>query len=127
MKNNKGNYAGTQLESVYRKYAAMDVEGVLSAFDCTEAGLSAQTAQERLEKYGPNQVHSTKAVPWYMFLFKSFLDEFILVLLFLSIISFFLNDRLGAGIIFLLLILLLYAIAIEAVKRIYIRKNGEWL
>ena len=28
---------------------------------------------------------------------------------------------------FLLLILLLYAVAIEAVKRIYIRKNGEWL
>ena len=105
MKNNKGNYAGTQLESVYRKYAARDVEGVLSAFDCTEAGLSAQTAQERLEKYGPNQVHSTKAVRWYMFLFKSFLDEFILVLLFLSIISFFLNDRLGAGIILLLAVL----------------------
>ena len=75
MKNNKSQRSSAQLESVYRKYAAMDAAGVLSAFDCMEEG--------------PNRVHSTKAVPWYVFLFKSFLDEFILVLLFLGMVSFF--------------------------------------
>ena len=91
MKNNKSQRSSAQLESVYRKYAAMDAAGVLSAFDCMEEGLTVKAAQERLEKYGPNRVHSTKAVPWYVFLFKSFLDEFILVLLFLGMVSFFLN------------------------------------
>jgi len=105
MKNNKSQRSSAQLESVYRKYAAMDAAGVLSAFDCMEEGLTVKAAQERLEKYGPNRVHSTKAVPWYVFLFKSFLDEFILVLLFLGMVSFFLNDRLGAGIILLLAVL----------------------
>ncbi|MCH4191690.1 MAG: magnesium-translocating P-type ATPase [Butyrivibrio sp.] len=105
MKNAKSQRASAQLEAVYRKYAAMKEAEVLSAFKTDSAGLSAAEAQERLEQYGPNQVQSSRKTPWYVFLLKSFLDEFILVLLFLGVVSFFLKDRLGAGIIFLLAVI----------------------
>ena len=79
MKNAKSQRASAQLEAVYRKYAAMKEAEVLSAFKTDSAGLSAAEAQERLEQYGPNQVQSSRKTPWYVFLLKSFLDEFILV------------------------------------------------
>ncbi|MEA5051497.1 MAG: magnesium-translocating P-type ATPase [Oscillospiraceae bacterium] len=102
MKNEKNVRADRQREADYKKFAAMTPDGVLAALSCTAAGLSAQEAEERLTQYGPNQVHSAKLTPWYVFLFKSFLDEFILVLLALGVVSVFLGDGLGAGIIFLL-------------------------
>ena len=102
MKKGKILRPSAQLEATYKKFAAMDGAGALSALDSAEAGLSSGTAEARLAQYGPNQVRSAKAIPWYVFLGKSFLDEFILVLLFLGVVSVFLGDRLGAGIIFLL-------------------------
>ena len=102
MKNRGNPRPSAQLEAAYKKFAAMDEAGVLAALDSTKEGLSDAAAQERLEQNGPNQVRSTKAVPWYVFLARSFRDEFIFVLLFLGVVSVFLGDRLGAGIIFLL-------------------------
>lgn len=105
MKNAKGQKPGAQLEATYRKYASLKDAELLSEFNTDEKGLSSAEAQKRLEQYGPNQVRSSRKTPWYVFLLKSFLDEFILVLLFLGVVSFFLNDRLGAGIIFLLAVI----------------------
>ena len=105
MKNKNSPRPSAQLEAAYRKFSAMDGPSVLAALDCAQEGLSSAAAQERLEKYGPNQVRSTKEIPWYVFLGKSFIDEFILVLLFLGVVSLFLGDVLGAGIIFLLAVI----------------------
>ncbi len=102
MKNNKSSRPSAQLEAAYKKYACMSSSDILAAFECTQDGLSSAAAEERLEKNGPNQVRSTKRIPWYVFLGKSFMDEFILVLLFLGVISLLLGDKLGACIIFLL-------------------------
>lgn len=105
MKNVKNPRASMQLEANYKKFAAMDSAGVLSALGCTDAGLTSAEAETRLAQYGLNQVRSTKATPWYVFLLKSFLDEFIFVLLLLGVVSLFLKDHLGAGIIFLLAVI----------------------
>jgi len=105
MKAKNNTRPGPQLEAAYKKFAAMSDADVLNALHSTAAGLTAADAAERLEQNGPNQVRSAKATPWYVFLGKSFLDEFILVLLFLSVVSAFLGDMLGAAIIFLLAVL----------------------
>jgi len=105
MKNQNDPRPSEQLEAAYKKFAAMDSASILAALDCKPEGLSSAEAQKRLLKYGPNQVRSAKATPWYVFLGKAFLDEFILVLLFLGVVSVFLDDALGAGIIFLLAVI----------------------
>ena len=46
-------------------------------------------AAKRLEKYGPNEVVYEKKKPWYMYLFRAFLDPFILILLFIVFVSYF--------------------------------------
>ena len=92
MKAKNNTRPGPQLEAAYKKFAAMSDADVLNALHSTAAGLTAADAAERLEQNGPNQVRSAKATPWYVFLGKSFLDEFILVLLFLSVVSAFLGD-----------------------------------
>ena len=102
MKNVKNLHANAQMEKNYKKYAGMTGAEVLAALNSAETGLTGEEAEKRLEQYGPNQVRSTKAIPWYVFLGKAFLDEFILVLVLLGVVSVFLGDGLGAGIIFLL-------------------------
>ncbi len=94
-----------QLETTYKKFAAMDSAGILAALHTAEAGLTTEAAEQRLAQTGLNQVRSAKSRPWYIFLLKSFVDEFILVLLLLGIVSLLLGDGLGASIIFLLAVI----------------------
>lgn len=93
------------LESEYKRFAGMTQEQIFSEFTTGENGIEADKAQELLEKNGRNIVSDEKRKPWYLFLLKSFKDEFIIVLLLLGIISIVLQDHLGATIIFILAII----------------------
>lgn len=91
-----------EFEKVYFSIAQNTPEQMLQKYGSSIEGLKASDAAIKLKQYGPNQVSSNKKTPWFIFLIKSFLDEFILVLLLLGVISFIMQDQLGAGIIFLL-------------------------
>lgn len=59
-------------------------------------GLSADEAEERLEKRGPNEIIYEKRKPWYLFLLQSFLDPFILILVAIVVISYFTDIALAS-------------------------------
>lgn len=105
MKNEKNLHNNEHLEASYKKFASMNSNEIFAALQCGETGLTSAEAEQRLRQFGFNQVQNTKITPWYIFLLKSFLDEFILVLLLLGIVSLLLSDGLGAGIIFLLAVI----------------------
>ena len=93
------------LEQEYKSFAEGAGEDVLKKLNSSDAGLTEAEAENRLATNGKNTTSDTKLKPWYLFLFKSFLDEFIIVLLLLGIISVFMSDQLGASIIFILAVI----------------------
>lgn len=90
------------LESEYKKYALYSKEEILNNFNTDELGLTDLEAKNRILQNGKNIVIEKNKVPWYVFLFKSFIDQFIIVLLILATLSIFLDDKLGAIIIYIL-------------------------
>lgn len=62
---------------------------IYQALETSEEGLSSKEAAKRLEELGLNEVTYEKRKPWYIYLLRSFLDPFILILLFIVVISYF--------------------------------------
>lgn len=75
------------------------------ALETSEEGLTDEEAAERQKIYGPNAVISEKAPSWYETLFKNLLNPFVLVLLSLTLLSYFLKN-INAVIIILSMVLL---------------------
>ncbi|NLB20276.1 MAG: magnesium-translocating P-type ATPase [Clostridium sp.] len=65
------------------------IEEVCIELDSSIHGLDEADAQERLKYYGLNEVVYEKRKPWYIYLLRSFMDPFILILLFIVVISYF--------------------------------------
>lgn len=86
----------------YKDIVALSEGELLKTFETSREGLSNDEVKLRQEKYGLNSVkdHDKHSV-WY-FLLGSFRDEFIIVLLLLAVVSFILQDSLGAMIIIVL-------------------------
>lgn len=97
--NFKPNY---EIEDSYKEYSMYNPTELLSVLETNEDGLDDYSVSKKIEKYGPNKTVNDKSIPWYVFLTKSFIDEFIIVLLLLGFISFFLDDKLGALIILII-------------------------
>lgn len=93
------------LEAEYRKYSKYSKYELLSELNTTELGISDAEAKKRILQNGKNIVVDKKKKHWYMFLFESFLDQFIIVLLILATASIFLDDKLGAVIIYILAVI----------------------
>ncbi|MCL2776222.1 MAG: cation-transporting P-type ATPase, partial [Oscillospiraceae bacterium] len=79
------------LEQEYKSFAGGAGEDILKKMNTADAGLTETEAGNRLEANGKNTTSDTKLRPWYIFLLKSFLDEFIIVLLLLGIVSIFMG------------------------------------
>ena len=92
----------TKLEEQYRTAAKKSADAVLREYQSQKEGLSAEERQKRLEQYGENLLSIDRKRSWYYFFLKSFLDEFIIVLMVLGIISVAMDDVLGGTIIFIL-------------------------
>lgn len=101
--NKKVNDQG--LENEYKEYAFCSKDDILKKLETAELGLTNDEAKKRISKYGQNIVIDKKRKHWYVFLFKSFIDQFIIVLLILATVSIFLDDKLGAAIIYILAII----------------------
>lgn len=78
------------------KFSKKDIDQIYSELDTDKEGLSDEAVEERIEKYGLNQLAHEKSAPWYQQLIKSFIDPFTLVLIALAIISFITDVLLAA-------------------------------
>jgi len=74
-----------------RNVAKLDKRLTYALLESNEEGLSEWTAQDRRQKYGPNEVQYQKASSWYMQLLQAFVNPFIFILLTIAVISFMLD------------------------------------
>ena len=97
--------ATQNFDQQYAQYAGLSVEEVYQQFQTTAKGLGKKEVEKRLLETGRNVIVDKKHRSGFSFLFRSFCDPFILVLLVLGTVSIFLNDRLGGCIIYVLAVI----------------------
>ena len=101
MKNNNIKSNNDYLEE-YLKLAKCSKEELFSLYHTKEEGLSTKNAKELLDLKGKNITIKNDKKSIFKILIDSFKDEFILILIFLSLINFLLKDSLGSIIILLI-------------------------
>jgi Ca2+-transporting ATPase len=74
-------------------------EQVLAALEASPQGLSEDAAQERLERYGPNELAAGKKISAWRILLRQFANLLILILLAATVISYILGEHLDAWVI----------------------------
>lgn len=90
MKKRKVNIQNTAKENTNRlfDFSNMELDLVYKKLNTDFNGLTMEEVEKKVEKYGLNQVAHEKPTPWYIQLFKAFINPFILVLLALAVVSF---------------------------------------
>ena len=89
-----------EIAKEYLKISKSDINEDYLAFNTKMDGITTKEAKKRLEENGKNvTIKEEKKGPIYFFL-TSLKDEFVLILIFLSIINFLLGDTIGSIIIF---------------------------
>lgn len=79
-------------ETVLRKLAGASCERLpvlIESLESSPEGLTNEQVKAKLDRYGPNVVATNGASPWFIQLFRCFISPFNLVLLGLSVISYF--------------------------------------
>ncbi|MGB3345169.1 MAG: magnesium-translocating P-type ATPase [Aequorivita sp.] len=74
--------------SKLREASLLDVPSVYTFMESSKEGISQDTAEERISKFGLNKVAHEKAPSWFKQLAKSFVNPFIFILLAIAVISF---------------------------------------
>ena len=92
----------TKILEKYLKLSQLDEQEILIKEKTKKEGLDAKEVKSRLIQDGKNVVIKEEKRSFLYFLIASFKDEFILILLFLSLINFFLQDKLGSLIILII-------------------------
>lgn len=82
--------------SMLQTAAGKDVESVYAMMESGENGISMETAEGRISKFGLNEVDYDKAPTWFMQLMQSFINPFILILFAIVVISFVIDVALAA-------------------------------
>lgn len=78
---------------------------VLKYLESQESGLTAAEVQERLQKYGPNDLPKEKRTPWWKLFIRQFQSSLIYILLLASVIVFFLGESKDALVILSVLVI----------------------
>ncbi len=78
MANNKDD---VDVQKLYGKECTLSKEEFLKEFGYSENGLSSKKAAEGIEKYGPNEISSSKPKKWYHYLLASLLSPFNCILI----------------------------------------------
>jgi len=79
-----------------RKASRIDSSEVYAMLDSSKDGISTEEAKKRISSYGLNEVSYDKAPAWYVQLFKSFVNPFVLILLAIVVISYIIDVWLAA-------------------------------
>lgn len=90
-----GMNVGTVLK--LQNAAMQDENFVYAMLESSEAGITKATADERLLKFGYNEVQHQKAPRWYVQLLHAFLNPFIYILLTIAFVSFVIDVWLPPG------------------------------
>lgn len=69
-------------------FSRMSLSEVFKDLNTSEKGLTASSVRTRLKKFGLNEVVREKPSTWYALLFNNFKNPFVVLLIFLAIISF---------------------------------------
>lgn len=81
MSNEKKVKSKNDIKSLYGRECTLSKDDFIKTFDINEHGLSSQEAQDRINKYGLNQVSSTKPKRWYNYFLESLFSPFNSILL----------------------------------------------
>lgn len=108
----------------YLSISCLKEHEVLLKYHSKKEGIDFKEAKERLITDGKNIVIREEKRSFLSFLIASFKDEFILILLFLSLINFFLHDKLGA---FIILVIALISALIRFVQDYSVDKFNQKL
>lgn len=73
--------------ALLRDISRNSISYVISKMESNELGLSEETAEERLEKFGTNEIHHEKAPAWVIQLLHAFINPFIFILILIAGIS----------------------------------------
>ncbi len=94
-----------EITKEYLEISKLDINENYQILNTRIEGITSKEAKKRLEEHGKNiTIKEDKKGPIYFFL-NSLKDEFVLILIFLSIINFLLGDTLGSIIIFAIAII----------------------
>lgn len=74
-----------------RKASRMDTDELYVMLQSSKDGITDEEAQQRLSKFGLNEVDYDKVPAWYVQLFQSFVNPFVLILLAIVVISFIID------------------------------------
>lgn len=88
----KGTGRGITVSKKLLESAYAEAEKVLEQLNTTSAGLTAEEAETRLVKYGPNEVAKEKRQTWYMRLWINVKNPLVILLVLLGVISFLTGD-----------------------------------
>lgn len=81
--------SANQISQNLREASLKNIESIYDELGTSIEGLSPVDAAQRLRDFGPNEITYDKRSPWYVYLLKSFLDPFILILLAIVFLTFF--------------------------------------
>lgn len=87
-----------------KKMAVLDEKKLFNMLGITNESITSTEAEERLEKYGTNEVASQKPTRWPRLLLQSFEDPFTYVLLLLFVVSLFTKDYEAATVMILMVL-----------------------
>src|SRR5690349_21098889 len=82
-----------QITSSLLDYSRMPLSEVFKYLQTSEKGLNQKDVYRRLKQYGLNQIAHEKPPTWYALLLSNFANPFVLLLIFLGIVSFFLGEK----------------------------------
>ena len=66
-----------------------NLDEIMTELDTTREGLNKLEAENRLEFFGANEIEYERKSPWYIYLLKSFLDPFVLILAVIVFVTYF--------------------------------------
>lgn len=66
-----------------------DLNSIMKDLETSSKGLTSPEAENRLEFFGANEIEYERKNPWYIYLLKSFLDPFVLILAVIVFVSYF--------------------------------------
>lgn len=101
-KNKKDKINQSKVTDNYKKLSNLSSDVILKLYNSNINGLDNKIAKYKLNQKGLNIVIKEDKKNWVYFLVNAFKDQFIIILLFLSIINFFIGDKLGSLIIVLI-------------------------
>jgi len=77
------------IESLYGKECILPKEEFIKTYHIQETGLSSHESEEKLHKYGPNEIRQTKPKKWYHYFLESLFSPFNCILLGIVAILFY--------------------------------------